>query len=247
MPEQPGPYEEILNRLRAVVRTRLVYDLVRGAMITVAGAAALLVLAVLIEQAFGAGQTFRFWIFTSLVSLTMAAAAWFVGRPALRLAGLLATPEPLEVARFVGDRLPGIRDRLVDAMEMFPEKERLAGHYSPDLIDGAFAAVWSETRDTDFTRVVSNVQVRSAMRVGAAAAAVAVALFLIFPGWFGASLGRIARYDSAFASDRLLTLDVHPGDIEVVRGQPVTITVRAGGDRVDRVLLNTRPRRPHRF
>ncbi|HLF14952.1 MAG TPA: DUF4175 family protein [Bacteroidota bacterium] len=247
MPEQVRPYDEILRRLDSVVRTRIGYDLLRGAMLTIAAAAALLICAVVVEQAFSAGRTFRFWIFTSLIVILAAAAAWFVGRPALYLAGTLRGPGPLEVARFVGDRLPGIRDRLVDAMEMFPEKERLAGHYSPGLIDSAFASVWAEVRDIDFTGVVSNASARMAVRAGAAAAGAVVALVIVFPGWFGSSLGRIVQYDRAFAAEPAIVVEVHPGDIEVVRGQPVTITVRVtgdGGDRIDRiagVLLNTRP------
>ncbi len=137
--------------------------------------------------------------------------------------------------------MPGVRDRLVDAMEMFPEKDRLAGHYSPDLIDGAFASVWNEVRGLDFTSVVSNASAKQAARSGAAAAGVIIALALILPGWFGGSLGRIAQYDRAFAAWDVVTLDVEPGDIEVVRGQPVTITVRAAGAPVERVELNTRP------
>ncbi len=99
MPDTSSPYHEILRRLRDVVRTRIVYDLIRGAMLTLAVVSALLLLAVVVEQATGAGQTFRFWIFTSVISLTAAAAAWLVGRPALALAGVLKGPEPLEVAK----------------------------------------------------------------------------------------------------------------------------------------------------
>ncbi len=241
MPDTHSPYNEILKRLRDVVRTRIVYDILRGIMLTLAVACALLVTAVVVEQASGAGQTFRFWIFTSVVFLTAAAGAWFAGRPALALVGVLRGPEPLEVAKFVGERMPGIRDRLVDAMEMFPDKERLAGHYSPELIDGAFAAVWNEVRGLDFTTVVSNASAKKAARTGAVAAGFIIALGVLLPGWFGGSLGRIAQYDRAFAAEDMVTLDVEPGDIEVVRGQPVTITVRAAGGLVERVDLNTRP------
>lgn len=241
MPPRTGPYDEILSRLKAVVRTEAWYGLLRGSMSALASVAALVVLAVLVEQATGAGQALRFWIFGSLVALAAAAAAWFAGRPALTLAGLLKGPAPLEVAKFVGSRLPAVRDRLVDAMEMFPERERLAGHYSQELIDGAFSAVCADVRGVDFTSVVDGAPAKRSLRSGALAAAVVAALFVLFPGWFAGSLGRIVRYDTAFAAADLLELSVHPGDIEVVRGQPVTITVRASGGTVDRVSLNTRP------
>jgi hypothetical protein len=241
MKTHAGPYDEILGRLNAVVRAKAGYDFLRGAMQALAAAALLLVLAVVVEQASGAGQTFRFWIFTSLVALAAAVAAWLLWRPALFFAGLLPGPAPLETAKFVGSKVPAVRDRLVDAMEMFPEKERLAGHYSPELIDAAFAAVWSDVREVDFTSVVDGAPARRALRSGAIAAAAVALLWIVLPGWFGASLGRILHYDTAFAASDYLELSVHPGDIEVVRGQPVEVTVRAAGRAVDRIVLNTRP------
>jgi hypothetical protein len=102
MKSNAGPYDEILGRLNAVVRAKAGYDLLRGTMRALSAASLLLVLAVVVEQASGAGQTFRFWIFTSLVSLAAVAAGWLLWRPVLFFAGLFPGPAPLETAKFVG-------------------------------------------------------------------------------------------------------------------------------------------------
>jgi len=236
-----GPYQEILRRLKAVVRRQNLFDLYRGMLASLATLVALLLAATVVERIFLPDGAARFWIFVAIVAPATAACGWFIGRPLARIAGLVRAPGALEVAELVGGRLEGVRDRLVDVMEMFPEKELLAERYSAELIDGAFESVWNDVRGLDFTGVVGTGAVKRAARIGLGAAGIALMLYFIFPGVFGASLYRIFRYDEAFASERTLTLEVTPGDIEVVRGQPLTITVRAAGLRADRITLNTRP------
>jgi len=236
-----SPYQEILRRLRAVVRKRNLFGLFRGLLLAVASLVAILLAAAVVERAFLPGGEVRFWMFAAGLTLSAAAVGWFVGPALARLAGLVRPPEPLDVAKQVGERLDGVRDRLIDVMEMFPEKERLAGRYSTDLIEGAFASVWDDVKELNFTAVVESGPLVRSARYGIAAAALGLVLWTAFPGIFGDPISRIIRYDEAFAAERTLTLNVEPGDIEVVRGQPLTITVRTSGMKAERVALNTRP------
>jgi len=236
-----SPYQEILHRLKAVVRKQDLYDLYRGLVAAFLSAVAVLFAAALLERALLPEGPARFWIFVSGLTVVAGATAWFAGRPLARLLGIVRPPEPLDVAKAVGERLAGVRDRLIDVMEMFPEKERLAGRYSAELIDGAFESVWADVRGLDFKGVVSSGPLVRIAKIGLTAAAVAAALWISFPSFFAVSIDRLVRYNEAFASEQMLALQVEPGDIEVVRGQPLTITVRASGPGADRVTLNTRP------
>ena len=62
----------------------------------------------------------------------------------LKLVGLLKSKSDIELAKLVRAKHPEVRDKLVDALQIYEQKSKSKNLYSEELIDSAFAQLASE-------------------------------------------------------------------------------------------------------
>ena len=128
-------------------------------------------------------------------------------------------PTNRRVARFVEERCPELEDRVASATEIGD-----AG--TPTVFyDLVVADAAEKLRRVDLGRVVTAAHLRgAALRGVLATAALAVVLTLgIGP------LGQVARTAWLYAFPFNVTLDVEPGDVRVMAGQPLRVRARLSG------------------
>lgn len=233
-------YAEILRRLRGVRSRESRLDLLYGAMASVFLILALLLVMIL------AGELvpLNVWERTLLAAVSIAgiaaAIAWFIVRPLLRLSGILKTDTNETTALKVGGHFPGIRDRLLDALQIYEGRDRLRSNYSVDLIDASFADLCRQIEPLRFTDAVGDARVRKARKFVAMAFAVFLLLFVISPSGFLGSFHRLVHYNESFAASLPVEIVVEPGNAEVVRGQSISIAIRTMGKPVESLSLLTR-------
>ncbi len=233
-------YSEILQRLARVRNKRYRFLLFYGLLATILLAVILVVIAIVIEQLF-ALNTFGRTIIVFMTGVPiLTSLGWLVVRPLLRLLGILKTESNFSLAFRVGKHFPHIRDRLIDALQMYEERERLKEVYSADLIDASFSDLYRQIQPLNFAETVTSQPVRKMGAFASYAAAVLVLLLVISPSGFFTSLYRIVHYNQSFAASLPIQFIIDPGNTEVVRGQNVPITIRTQGKPVRNISVFTR-------
>ncbi|MCZ6546459.1 MAG: hypothetical protein O6913_12295, partial [Chloroflexi bacterium] len=132
---------------------------------------------------------------------------------------LRRVPTDRQVARFVEEHCPELEDRVASATEVAAGDARGVFH---DLV---LADAASKARDVDVGRVVTRREIRTAIGRGAVAgAALLIALFLgIEP------TSRAVHAAWVYAFPHLVEIDVVPGDVRLIAGQPLRIRARVRG------------------
>ena len=130
-------------------------------------------------------------------------------------------PSDRRVARLVEERCPELEDRVASAAALDTTDDATPFQ---GLVVGDAA---EQLRGLDLARVVSAVQVRQAVLRGVLAMAVVVALIVVGLG----PLGRVARTAWLYAWPFGVTLEVEPGDVSVMAGQPLRVRARLTGTR----------------
>jgi hypothetical protein len=192
------------------------------------------------EEVFAFGVTGRTLLIGAAAAGFTGISAWYVLRPILRLAGILRTAGTAEIARKVGDHFPQVRDRLLDAIQMYEEREKLKSSYSADLIDASFSDLHRQIQPLAFTEAVNDFAVRKMGKTVLFAFGVFILTFVVSPSGFLGSIYRLAHYNVSFAAPLPLRFVIEPGNADVVRGQTVPITIRTEGKPVESITLLTR-------
>ena len=126
----------------------------------------------------------------------------------------------LQIARFIDERVEGLDDILVTAVDYGRRQDA-----SPVIADVLVADAAAAMHDIDLNQVVSRDSMRQAA-LRAVAASVALLAALTFFAPFAARATSIAV---AYLLPARLALEVSPGSIKVRAGEPLTITARVIG------------------
>jgi hypothetical protein len=234
-------YQDILRRFAGVRRKEIRIELLFGLQVVALVSLGVLLAAVLSGELLFLGVTARTVIFLSAVCAIAGVTAWFLGRPLLRLAGVLGTTSDRDIAGRVGKHFPAIRDRLLDAIQMYEQRASLSAHYSVALIDASFTDLWEQIRSLNFSEALSDAGVRRLRKFVGYAFAVVLLLLVVSPSGFFTSFYRLAHFQETFAEPLPVRFTVQPGTIDAVRGQTIEVTIRTEGKPVSSVTLFTRP------
>jgi hypothetical protein len=231
-------YTNVLRRLDLVRRKENRLALLDGALIALFVAIVAVGVVVGIEQLFAFDVLGRS-ILAGIATLAIfSAIAWYVVRPFLRLFGILPSASNEHVARTVGTSFPAIHDRLLDALQVYEAHD--ATRYSAALIDASFGDLYRHIEPLDFRQAVSTTGVRRMGKYTAYALGALVFSIIVSPGGFFGSAYRLLHFSQTFATPLPIEFVVEPGNVEVVRGDDVPVTIRTKGKSVGEITLNTR-------
>ncbi|MEE2636680.1 MAG: hypothetical protein VYE68_05530 [Acidobacteriota bacterium] len=135
--------------------------------------------------------------------------------------GLRERPSDRRVARFVEEQCPEFEDRVVSAAEVEAARRSV---FQPLVVADAVERL----RGLDLTRVVSRGRFRRA--VGSAGVAVGALVVVMMTGVV--PISRVVSTAWVYAFPSQFRLEVEPGDVRLVAGQPLRVRARlvGGGD-----------------
>ncbi|MFA6469392.1 MAG: DUF4175 family protein [Bacteroidota bacterium] len=212
--------KERINETRLVLFRR---ELFSGMVKTVS--IALLSGAVIIFAESIAGFTIqiRTTLFFFFIALTSGAGVWLVGRPLLRRAGLLKQPTDRDVARMIGAKFGTIADRLENMLDLSDMVTKGDFGGSTELIEVALEHFSHSTGGIHFPSAVAFTQLRRLAAV-VSVTGITIVLLAVIPGTpFHDAAKRIVYYDRAFIPPAAYYITVHPGNVDIVKGQTVTV------------------------
>jgi len=240
-------YLDIVSRLNAVRKKEDKFFLYSGLMYTLFFIIVTIVGITLIEQFYSLSSPGRTILFYFASVIICAVSCWFIVRPLLYIFGILHSSDNHTIALKVGNRFPSIKDRLLDAIQIYENKQTLQQHYSLSLIDASFADLYEQIKDLNFTDTVSNAKLRRAAKYTMYSLILSMLLILISPSGFYGAMFRIIHFNKSFLPPAVLNFYIEPGNIEVVRGQNVPITITTQGKLVNSISFFTRQVGQHDF
>ncbi len=230
-------YEQLVARLDGVRRRLKRISFLRGLALFLAGVLLLWIAAALFELVFSFGPTGRWLVFGVLAVAFSAALLWYVIFPLVDWLFRRRQPDDVRVAWLVGSRFPHIRDRLVNALQVFRRVSDRREGSSAELAAAALQEVANQLRDEDFDRVVELTPLRRAARFFLVSVAAAALVWALFPGPMLEASSRLVAPWKVFADEARFRIEVEPGDVEVRKGDSVTIRAQVSGEQPRRVSL----------
>ncbi|MEO1478454.1 MAG: DUF4175 family protein, partial [Bacteroidota bacterium] len=212
--------DAIRTRLRAALRRQTAAEVAFGTLV-LAGVLALLLLA-------GTGAEAVWWLGSGLRGLWLAlfvvaalvVLGYFVAWPLLRLYGVLPGRDERTAAAAAGQRFPEIGDRLSALLDLADGRRSDA---PTPLVDRAVTALGTEVEPIPFERIEDTQPVRRAAPFAAVPVLGVLAFLLLAPTAFTGATYRLFNPTAAFDRPAPFRLDVTPGDIELVRGDSLTV------------------------
>jgi hypothetical protein len=218
--------EALRRRLQRARRRVLTAELVFGAVLTLGVLAAALGLGAALEAGLWMGTAARLLFFVAFLLAAAGLVGTFVVRPLLRFFGVLPGLDDHALAAAVGRRFPDVSDRLVNLLDLADGR---ASDAPSSLLDGAVQMLGRQIEPVPFERVED----LGPARRTAPAAAVPVLGLLLFglfaPTTFTGAVDRLFSPTEAFAPPAPFILVVSPGDVDLVRGDDLTVEVAARG------------------
>ncbi len=227
-------YKEILQKLTRLRKKEYTFIASVGLQASLLVGLILFVCFSLLELAGNFSPSIRtyFFLFTLLIFLAAFILLFLI--PLLKYSGVIGEPDYYSTAKRVGRNFPGIKDELVNAMQLAASDS--SGIYSGSLSDAAFRQVYNKTHELKFESIVSFQKARELLFYLAGAVMGAALLFFLVPGLASAS-GRVLNFNTEYIPPAKFSFEVTPGDIQVTKGDDILIAIRVKGERPKEVNL----------
>lgn len=153
----------------------------------------------------------------------------------LRYINVIGKIDFIEIAKFVGNSISGIKDELVNTLQLDLEKNKKL--YSPDLIDASLASCYKKLGTIDFKQIVSFNSTKKFSILTLIFIVLNILLFISFPQLSWATF-RIIKYDKEFSVSPKMMFEVSPGDSTITKGDPLKIKFVIYGESTDEIEIN---------
>jgi len=162
-------------------------------------------------------------LFYSYIVISTAIGIWLLWKPLLRFLRILPPHSDREIAKMIGAKFEKIADRLENALDLSDMLKNGDISSSPELIEVALEHFGKSTTGINFAKTVSFTQLKSMART-VSAIGVTISAIAVIPGTsFHDAFNRVLQYDVEFAPAQQFLFSVTPGNIEVVKGESVTV------------------------
>jgi hypothetical protein len=222
-------YRHILQRLDTLRKRIKKWHLLEGLLwfVTIAISAALLI--TVMEAVFRFDSVIRTALLVCSGGLVLLSFLWFICRPLWSLYVRTRFPDDYDLAMRVGHHFDGIKDRLIDAIQVYQKHRENRESYSLDLADAALLDAQKTTEDLDFKQVVRLDSSKKALKILGAVAAGTLLLTVLLQSRLTNASYRLLHPDQTFKTDAGVTFLIEPGNAEVVKGDSLDIDVALQG------------------
>jgi hypothetical protein len=214
------------HRLRLVRNKQNRVDLSSNTLIFLIGVIVTATVLIVTEILFELSRIGRTAISVSFIFLFLSVSGWIIGRPVLRLIGMLSSITEDTAARRIGAFFPSIRDRLINALQLAKNAASDSTVYSAELIDESLKDFAEEIQPLDFTQSVDTSRLPLCRRWLMISAGISILIACLFPTSFSDAAYRLIHFTREFAPPPKYLFEVSPGNKEIVKGENVAIRVK---------------------
>ncbi|MDP1678265.1 MAG: hypothetical protein Q8L88_15515 [Bacteroidota bacterium] len=221
------PTQHIVNQIKERINTtrRALYrqELFTAVLKTFSVIGLIGTLVVFIESLAEFNSHTRTILFYLSLIFSTAIGIWLMRKPILRFLGMIKPHSDREVARMIGVKFEKIADRLENALDLSDMLKNDDTSSSPELIEVALEHFDKSTTGINFSNVVSFTQLQSLART-VSIVGTTIIILAVIPGTpFHDAFNRVMNYDLEFIPKQQFSFSVTPGNIDIVKGESVTI------------------------
>jgi hypothetical protein len=213
-------------RIQEVQNKRYQTAALRNFTIVLSFAASLLLTGTAMEALFDFSCTIRTLFAVLYLSCLSYALFRYVLQPLLRCNGILNREKEELTAKFIGDKFPRIKDRLVNMYQLSSRKKEFSAFSSPELLDAAVQMFLDEIQDVNFLQSVDRAVLIRVRRWFLCVIGGSFILFALFPHSLSGGLYRLAHFRTDFSPQPKYSFVIIPGSMEIIKGDTVHVTIR---------------------
>ncbi len=218
--------EQLKVRIENTRRALYQRDLLMAALKTFSFVSLFGTVLVFVEMLAEFSVAMRTVLFYVYIILSASIALWLMWKPLLQFFGILKAHSDKEIARLIGVRFENIADRLENVLDLSALTEQSDFSGSRELIEVALEHFGRSTAGVNFADAVSFVKLQKVARIVGVIGLTIVAL-VVMPGtMFHAAANRMFNYDKEFIPAAAFYITVTPGNIDIVKGQSVTVLAK---------------------
>jgi hypothetical protein len=214
------------HRLILVQNKQNRIDLVSNAFVFLAGVIILALVLIITEILFEFSHVERTTLSVLFVFSFLGAGMWMMGRPFLRLIGVLSSGSEDLTARSIGVFFPAIHDRLLNALQLAKNAAADSTIYSAELIDESLKDFAAEIQPLDFAQSVDTSRLPLHRRWLVITAVASILSVCSFPTSFSSAAYRLIHCTREFAPPSKYFFEISPGNKEIVKGENVALRIK---------------------
>ena len=176
-------------------------------------------------------------IVIGLLTFGIITIGWFVAKPLFSLLFKKNSPDDDSLALKVGRKFPQIKDRLADSLQVVRSQATKNYGTSTSLALKSLRNIYSEVNPLDFRQAVSRKKLYYSMKIVGLVVIVSALGFGLFPRTVESAFERISHPGKPFLLPPPFQLFLHPGNIKVVQGEDVEISVESKGESPSKISL----------
>jgi hypothetical protein len=222
--------EILVRKLEEFIRKYYRNRLIQGTVITLALLSGMFLLLDLLEFAFRFGIGFRLVLFYSYVALAVAAFAYFILHPILKMQKIGRTISYEFAAKIIGDHFPEISDKLLNALQLM-ELEKGSGENVPLLVAGIDQKI-NGIRPFPFNRVINFRKNLKYLKFALPPLIIIAAGIVLAPSVISVPAGRIIRYNTTFVKELPYSFTILNEKLECLQQSDFELRIAFTGEEI---------------
>ncbi len=223
-------YKKIIEKLERVRRKKLISLFAEKFILFLSFSLVVFYAATLSESVFRFSAGERNVIFFLLISAVILLMVLFFAKPFSIMFGIDRSLNSERLALGVGYEFKDVRDRLLNAVQIYSNKDIGREGYSEELIDQYVKKIGEELLGRDFNRTVDFKLFFNRLKIFGVVFCVGTLMFGIFYDTFGEPLKRVFQPDRDFPVKVNFSISIEPGNLDVLRGEEIAIGVKIDGE-----------------
>ena len=220
-------YRSFITRISEVGKKDSLFKLLRNGLLTFTAFILIALVLVSLEAVFEFSSGVRMIMFFGFISAFSATVITILGVYFLSVKSVSSAYSVNHYARQIGSGFPGIKDNLLNALQLYDSTKKSGHLFSGELAAESINCVNNSSKNYRFADIISFKKNNPFLALFISSLLLFTSLLFIFPGTFLSAAGRIADYNYTFVDNSLgIAFEVTPGSLEITRGENVDINAR---------------------
>jgi len=231
-------YHTLLRRLHSVRIKEKLFSLFQGILNFITACLMILAISLSFISLIHLNVRERITFDSILLIFILIALIKFLFYPLFQLIVKKDSPSYNLIAQRVGNKFPSIKDRLINAIQLYDFYKQNKEGYSLELVDRALTDIDSVSKDRNFISILDTTSIKKAARLLVGSIAVFVLISTLFSTKFYNSANQLLHPFTSFEKVIEFKLTLSPGNIEIIKDEAVQIKIIGEGKIPEQIILH---------
>ncbi|NLO19083.1 MAG: hypothetical protein GX121_04285 [Ignavibacteria bacterium] len=239
-------YLEVLKRIRSTRKKEANLEFFTAAMKFLSIAAIALLLVSSLELLFNGSEVFRTTLAAIFVLIIASSVGALLAAPLAKITGYKGLQSEEQIALRIGEKHSELKDKLCNALQLIASLGSQVGTSSA-LSIAAFTEIATLSKDKNFDDIIDKRVFKKTLLFFLVSIIFVSSIFLVFQTSIGNAFNRVVNYNQSYLPPAPFSLELVPRDSSILRGQTVSIIVKAKGTAPEFVSLFLKEERQENY